>query len=143
MPPAVGQRPRFYVPAGSYTQQGPRGPPVQAGQPVTVTYNMNILQNFTGPTTFCVSLNQDADINPDKILRRFRYSHPGFTLKGMDAQQRFSEINGRHRTYFCGAYWLNGFHEDGVNSAIRVARSLDVNFDDVVPPCTAQSIKAS
>ncbi|MDY6922123.1 MAG: FAD-dependent oxidoreductase [Pseudomonadota bacterium] len=117
--------------------------PVQAGQPVTVTYNMNILQNFTGPTTFCVSLNQDADINPDKILRHFRYSHPGFTLKGMDAQQRFSEINGRHRTYFCGAYWLNGFHEDGVNSAIRVARSLDVNFDDVVPPCTAQSIKAS
>lgn len=116
--------------------------PSNSGQPVTVTYNMNILQNFRSNTTFCVSLNQDDDIDSNRILRRYQYSHPAFTLEGMQAQRRFDEINGQKHTYFCGAYWFNGFHEDGVNSAIRVAQSLNVRFDDVVPPCTAQSIRA-
>lgn len=117
--------------------------PDQPNLPVTVTYNMNILQNFNSDTTFCVSLNQDNYIDPGKILRRFNYSHPGFTLDGIAAQERHHEINGQQHTFYCGAYWFNGFHEDGVNSAIRVAKSLNVEFDDVVSPCIAQSIKAS
>ena len=117
--------------------------PASANQPVTVTYNMNILQNFQSDTTFCVSLNQDEFIDPSKILRRYRYSHPAFTLAGSKAQNQFDLINGKHHTFYCGAYWFNGFHEDGVNSAIRVAKSLNVQFDDVVPTCAAQSIKAS
>ncbi|RLU01623.1 NAD(P)/FAD-dependent oxidoreductase [Ketobacter sp.] len=116
--------------------------PTHAGQPVTVTYNMNILQNFDSETTFCVSLNQDADIDPATILRRYRYSHPAFTLAGADAQNRFDEINGHQHTFYCGAYWFNGFHEDGVNSAIRVAESLNVHFDELVPACTAHSTRA-
>lgn len=117
--------------------------PEQPGSAVALTYNMNILQNFTGPTTFCVSLNQTANIDPAKILARYNYSHPGFTLAGMSAQKQFDNINGVNRTYFCGAYWFNGFHEDGVNSAIRVARSLNVQFNEVVAPCKAQSTRAS
>jgi predicted NAD/FAD-binding protein len=112
-------------------------------QSVSVSYNMNILQNFDSEVTFCVSLNQDEYIDPNKILRRYQYSHPCFTLDGIHAQNRFCDINGKNRTFYCGAYWLNGFHEDGVNSAIRVAKSLNVQFDDVVTPCKAQSIKAS
>lgn len=117
--------------------------PASTNQPVTVTYNMNILQNFKSDTTFCVSLNQDESIDPTKILRRYRYSHPAFTLAGSKAQSQFDLINGKQRTFYCGAYWFNGFHEDGVNSAIRVAQSLNVKFDNVVPACAAQSIKAS
>ena len=117
--------------------------PDSPDQPVTVTYNMNILQNFNSDTTFCVSLNQDESIDPSKILRRYRYSHPAFTIAGSEAQNQFELINGKQHTFYCGAYWFNGFHEDGVNSAIRVARSLNVNFDDMVPACAAQSIKAS
>ncbi|MCP5016995.1 MAG: NAD(P)-binding protein [Ketobacter sp.] len=117
--------------------------PASKDQPVTVTYNMNILQNFQADTTFCVSLNQDDHIDPELILKRYNYSHPAFTLKGVHAQQRFNSINGKQNTFYCGAYWFNGFHEDGVNSAIRVAKSLNIDFDNVVIPCAAKSIKAS
>jgi predicted NAD/FAD-binding protein len=91
-----------------------------------LTYNMNILQSITAPETFCVTLNNDAAIDPEKILRRFNYAHPVFTLASADAQQRWSEINGVNRTWFCGAYWRNGFHEDGVVSATRVCAALGV-----------------
>lgn len=89
-----------------------------------VTYNMNILQGLAAPETFCVTLNDSESINPLKVLGRFRYEHPVFTLAGIDAQQRWREINGVNRTWYCGAYWHNGFHEDGVVSARRVADAL-------------------
>lgn len=89
----------------------------------TLTYNMNILQGLTAPQTFCVTLNDRARINPHKILGQFDYAHPVFTLEGIAAQERWAEINGG-ATYFCGAYWRNGFHEDGVYSALRVARAI-------------------
>ena len=90
----------------------------------TVTYNMNILQGLNAPETFCVTLNDTASINPHRILGRFNYAHPQFTLAGMQAQQRWADINGQHNTWFCGAYWQNGFHEDGLSSGLRVAESL-------------------
>jgi predicted NAD/FAD-binding protein len=90
----------------------------------TVTYNMNILQGLDAPETFCVTLNDTASINPHRILGRFNYAHPQFTLEGMQAQQRWTEINGQNGTWFCGAYWQNGFHEDGLASGLRVAESL-------------------
>ena len=90
----------------------------------TVTYNMNILQGLDAPETFCVTLNDTASINPHHILGRFNYAHPQFTLAGMQAQQRWADINGQHNTWFCGAYWQNGFHEDGLSSGLRVAESL-------------------
>jgi len=91
-----------------------------------LTYNMNILQGIRSEETFCVTLNQSADIDQAKILGEYEYDHPVFTEEGMQAQQRWQEINGVNNTWFCGAYWRNGFHEDGVWSALRVARELNV-----------------
>lgn len=94
---------------------------------VALTYYMNRLQNFDdAPVHFCVTLNKTQDIDPSKILRTFRYAHPVFTLEGMAAQNRHAEISGHNRSHFCGAYWFNGFHEDGVRSALRVAEALGV-----------------
>jgi predicted NAD/FAD-binding protein len=90
----------------------------------TVTYDMNILQGIQSDTTFCVSLNQSAGISPFKVLAKYTYAHPQFSLKAVAAQERWEELNGAQHTYYCGAYWANGFHEDGVVSALRVARSL-------------------
>ncbi len=93
--------------------------PEQAEKAVAVTYNMNILQGIAAPVTFCVSLNVSAAIEPSKILKRLTYHHPLFTPQGVAAQQRQGEINGAQRTFFCGAYWRFGFHEDGVLSALN------------------------
>jgi predicted NAD/FAD-binding protein len=94
-------------------------------QRAVVTYNMNILQGITAPETFCVTLNNTAAINPVKILGRFNYDHPVFSVGGIAAQQRWQEINGLRNTWFCGAYWHSGFHEDGVVSALRVVEALN------------------
>jgi len=87
--------------------------------PVSVTYNMNILQGLQAPETFCVTLNDTQNIDPARILRVMRYQHPVYTSAGIAAQRRHGEINGRRRTWYCGAYWRYGFHEDGVVSALR------------------------
>ena len=89
-----------------------------------VTYNMNILQGIDSDTTFCVSLNQTAAIDPTKILGQFSYAHPQFSLVAAAAQARWQELLGANHSYFCGAYWANGFHEDGVMSALRVTEAL-------------------
>ena len=86
-----------------------------------VTYDMNILQGIDSATTFCVSLNQTAVINPLKILARYTYAHPQYSLAAVAAQARWQEVSGVRNTFYCGAYWANGFHEDGVVSALRVA----------------------
>lgn len=97
----------------------------QDSEKAVVTYNMNILQGITAPETFCVTLNNTQAINPNKILGQFQYDHPVFSVAGAAAQQRWGEINGVDKTWFCGAYWQNGFHEDGVVSALRVADHLE------------------
>ena len=95
-----------------------------------LTYNMNILQGLDSEETYCVTLNADNAIDPEKIVGRYEYAHPQFSVAGMQAQQRWQEINGVNRTWFCGAYWANGFHEDGVSSALRVCEALGVTMDD-------------
>ena len=89
-------------------------------KPVALTYNMNILQSLLCKRIFCVTLNSEDLINPDKVIKRITYEHPLFTLDGINAQQRKDEISGLNNTYYCGAYWHNGFHEDGVVSALEV-----------------------
>jgi predicted NAD/FAD-binding protein len=86
---------------------------------VAVTYNMNLLQGLQTQRTFLVTLNNSAAIDPDRIITRLSYDHPVFTRAGCAAQQRQAEINGVNRSYFCGAYWRYGFHEDGVVSALN------------------------
>lgn len=94
----------------------------------TLTYNMNLLQGIDSDTTFCVTLNNTAAIDSSKILRQFQYSHPVYNEKTLLAQQQRGLINGQNHTYFCGAYWYNGFHEDGVKSAVDVANMFGVEF---------------
>lgn len=88
----------------------------------TLTYNMNILQGIESDTTFCVTLNKSDEIDPNKVLRRFNYAHPVFSTESQKAQQERSRICGHNRTHFVGAYWYNGFHEDGVRSAVDVGK---------------------
>ncbi len=90
--------------------------------PAALTYDMNILQGIDAPVTFCVSLNQTALIDPAQILARFEYAHPQYSLAAVAAQARQGELQGPLHSYYCGAYWANGFHEDGVLSALNVAR---------------------
>ncbi len=91
------------------------------GGRATLTYNMNLLQSLDTDETYCVSLNSDARIDPARVLGRYVMHHPVYTVAGVRAQQRRSEICGVGRTHFCGAYWGYGFHEDGLRSALDVA----------------------
>ncbi len=100
-----------------------RLPKNDSGLP-TVTYNMNLLQGIQAPETFCVTLNRSGDIAPQHVLGRYDYAHPQFTPAAVAAQKRHAEISGQNRSYFCGAYWRYGFHEDGVNSALRVIEQI-------------------
>ncbi|MEP7061019.1 MAG: FAD-dependent oxidoreductase [Betaproteobacteria bacterium] len=90
-----------------------------AAERVALTYNMNILQSLDAPQPFLVTLNRTDAIDPDKIIKRVAYEHPLFTTAAVAAQARQPEINGPLNTYYCGAYWRYGFHEDGVVSALN------------------------
>ena len=92
--------------------------------PATLTYNMNILQGIQSNETICVSLNSGRAVDPKKVLGQFDYSHPVFTLQRGQAQSRHRELIGANRTSYCGAYWRNGFHEDGVVSAMAVVKGI-------------------
>lgn len=96
-----------------------------AGPRATLTYNMNILQNLKSRHTFCVTLNPTAKIAPQHILKRITYHHPLFTPDAVSAQQRQQLVNGVNRTYFCGAYWRYGFHEDGLLSALNALQHFE------------------
>jgi len=88
------------------------------GEGVALTYNMNILQRLDAPEPFLVTLNRADAVDPARIVKRLVYHHPLFTRDGVAAQARHAEVNRGRRTYYCGAYWRNGFHEDGVVSAL-------------------------
>jgi len=94
-------------------------------QRAVLNYNMNILQGLQADTTFCVTLNATEAIAPDKIIDRFNYSHPVFSLESIDAAARIEAFNGLNRSWFAGAYLGNGFHEDGVVSGKKVAASIN------------------
>ena len=89
-------------------------------EPVALTYNMNILQSLNSDHTFCVTLNNHDAIDPSKVIKKIIYYHPLYTVDAIKAQNRKHEISGQKNTYYCGAYWHNGFHEDGVVSALDV-----------------------
>lgn len=104
----------------------------------TVSYCMNLLQGLPAPQPLVVTLNRTAAIDPERILRRMRYQHPVYTTASVAAQARRAEIQGHRRTWFAGAYWGWGFHEDGIRSAVDVAHALGVAWggraQPVAPP---------
>ena len=85
---------------------------------------MNLLQRLSITIPIFVTLNQDHGIDSARVLQRRIYEHPVFNPAALQAQDRWNEINGDRRTWFAGAYWFNGFHEDGARSARRVADAL-------------------
>ena len=97
-------------------------------KPVMLTYNMNILQRLDSDETFCVTLNSNDLIDQSKIIKKLNYEHPLFTSECIKAQARKNEISGVNNTYYCGAYWRNGFHEDGVVSALDVCKNFGIEL---------------
>lgn len=95
-------------------------------QRATITYNMNILQHIQSPHTFSVTLNDTDLISADRVISRHKYSHPIFTTKRAQLQSQHQHLIRSGRTSFCGAYWGNGFHEDGVNSALAVVSAWGI-----------------
>ena len=103
--------------------------PSESHRHVAVSYNMNILQGLDSAETYVVTLNDDTRIDPEKVLHRVEYHHPVFTRDTIGAQARHAEINS-DRIFYCGAYWRNGFHEDGVVSALNAVSHFEEALED-------------
>ena len=99
--------------------------PEHSSDNVNVTYYMNRLQNLNTKEDYFVSLNPSHEIAQSKILKTIDYMHPVFDYPAIDAQKKYMTINGKHNTWYCGAYWRNGFHEDGLWSALRAVETFN------------------
>lgn len=102
--------------------------PTADAQAATVTYWMNRLQHIDTPSPLLVTLNQAGAIDPARVLARMTYAHPVFDAPAIAAQARRPQIDGVRRTWYCGAYWRYGFHEDGCLSGVEVAHRLGVQW---------------
>ncbi|MDP3136042.1 MAG: FAD-dependent oxidoreductase [Burkholderiaceae bacterium] len=112
--------------------------PSDPGEGCTVSYNMNLLQGLVSHEPFVVTLNRTQDIDPARILKRMRYHHPVYNAAMVAAQARKHEIQGQRGTWFAGAYWGWGFHEDGIRSAMQVVAAMQ----DLSAPAAAPRIPA-
>jgi predicted NAD/FAD-binding protein len=108
--------------------------PASAQEAVSVTYNMNILQGLEAKAQFLVTLNPTIDIHPDRIIRKIMYQHPVYTPEGVAAQRRRAELMARQRSFYCGAWWGYGFHEDGVRSGLVAAAAVQAWSRDAELP---------
>lgn len=104
--------------------------PSNTQEDVALTYDMNILQGLKADKTYCVTLNYTSHIDPEKIVKVITYHHPIFTADSVQAQNNHRLLNGTGRTYYCGAYWRNGFHEDGVVSALNALKHFEQDIKD-------------
>ena len=102
---------------------------------------MNLLQGIESLDPFVVTLNRTAAIDPAKVLSRMTYHHPVLSRASVAAQARKAEIQGRRRTWFAGAYWGWGFHEDGMRSAVEVAGAHGVHWPGTIE--TADPVSTS
>jgi uncharacterized protein len=89
---------------------------------VTLTYWINTLQNLKTKKDYFVSLNETQNLN--NVIEKISYEHPQFNLRAIEMQKRKKEISGQNNTYYAGAYWRYGFHEDGLLSANEVGKLL-------------------
>jgi hypothetical protein len=110
--------------------------PSEPGTACTVSYWMNRLQGIDSAEPLIVTLNPTRPIDPAKVLRSLGYAHPVYTQASVAARARKAEIQGAQRTWFAGAYWGWGFHEDGMRSAVEVAAALEV-------PWSARAVRAT
>ena len=137
---------RSYAPTNGHTSVGQTG--ASAGQPVgpngceagresqvtltdrhvSLSYNMNRLQRLDTDETYCVTLNRQRPIDERQVVGRFDYEHPIFSRTALDAQRRLPELNGARHTWYCGAHFGFGFHEDGLASALAVAKDFGITL---------------
>ncbi|UCC99698.1 MAG: FAD-dependent oxidoreductase [Phycisphaerales bacterium] len=110
--------------------------PAEEGRPVILTYNLNRLQGHSSPGPICITLNATETIDQSRIVRQFVYYHPVYSRATLAAQKRFHEINGKNRTYFCGAYWGYGFHEDGVKSGMVIGECFGKRMESCLAAST-------
>jgi uncharacterized protein len=89
-----------------------------------VSYWMNKLQGLDESLPLFVTLNPSREVNPDKVHQVFDYKHPLFDTKAMAAQQQLCQLQGQNNTWFCGAYFGSGFHEDGLQAGLACAEQL-------------------
>lgn len=114
-----------------------------------LTYHMNILQRLTKKHNYLVTLNPETvreNVDDKHVIKRIDYSHPMFDKAMIKAQSRWSSISGNDmHTHFCGAYWFNGFHEDGVRSGLRVCQALghDIVIKDEVDPTHLPDVESA
>ncbi|WP_293550157.1 NAD(P)/FAD-dependent oxidoreductase [Parvibaculum sp.] len=94
------------------------------GAPVCVTYWMNRLQSLPTQRQIFVTLNPSHEPAPESVVRRIDYDHPVFDSGALAAQRRLWQLQGARRTWFCGAYFGSGFHEDGLQAGLAVAEQL-------------------
>ena len=94
----------------------------------SLTYDMNRLQHLETDVPVLVTLNDHGRIATNKVIRKINYAHPFYDHQMLDSQSRWGEVSGINRTHYAGAYWRDGFHEDGVFSALRVCDQLGVGL---------------
>jgi len=87
-----------------------------------VTYWLNQLQNLKTSQNYFLTLNPIQNIDQDKIIKRVIFTHPYFNLKNTLLQKDLKNLQGINRTWYCGSYFGYGFHEDGLKSALEVAK---------------------
>lgn len=112
-----------------------------ADQKPILTYHMNILERLSAKHNYLVTLN--TPINEAHVIKHVDYRHPVYDNKMTNAQKRWHEISAKQHTHFCGAYWFNGFHEDGVKSGLRVCQSLGVDIDILLTTNTTAATTAA
>ncbi|MCF7838372.1 MAG: FAD-dependent oxidoreductase [Candidatus Marinimicrobia bacterium] len=99
----------------------------ETGNPaVSLTYDMNRLQGLDTQRHYLVTLNRQTSLAPGCVLDTCDFQHPSFTFPALEARAQLEQLNGRDGVFFCGAYFGNGFHEDGCRSGVRVAQALGV-----------------
>jgi uncharacterized protein len=113
--------PRRRAAWSSWNYSGSRGSPA-AG--VCVTYWMNRLQNIANDTPLFVTLNPPRPPHGGTLLHSEVYDHPVFDADAIAAQRRLWRLQGAQNTWFCGAYFGAGFHEDGLQAGLAVAEQL-------------------
>ncbi|MEQ8788843.1 MAG: FAD-dependent oxidoreductase [Pirellulaceae bacterium] len=114
--------------------------PADADLPVSVTYDLRRLQNIPAPAPILLTLNPTTPLRPELVLRHLEYHHPQYDQRSLAAQRGREAINGRRNTWYCGAYWGYGFHEDGVRSALDVAQAFGKSLDACTVACTKEPL---
>lgn len=94
----------------------------ESAAPASVTYDVNRLQSHGCSQPICVTLNPTHEIDEHHVIKKMLYRHPVFSTGTITTQNRQQEINGENNSFFCGAYWGFGFHEDGLRSGLAVAK---------------------